>query len=623
MTVKSILEIDIDDAQFQEFYKYFQKYQQQVKDMPKAWANVGKNIDDASKSATEFSESTGNVHDNMSGTAAATALTAESLLAVLQAHAALSRKIASDEKKSADEAKRAADQQERSAKAWRGMSVGGRDLVRSIGNITASLLKWTSLTGIFAGLTGVAELFGLERLAANVGSGRKSSLGLGVTYGEQKSFETNYGRLFDPDAALSGVNSSLTDLSKRYALYGAGLSESDIHGKGTGQVLTALLPKLFALADRTPTSMLAQAIQARGIDQLGFTVQDFERMKATPLSERAEYAKNFQKGVGAFGLDEQTQKAWQDLQVQLHSAGQQIETTFVKGLKPLVGPITALSKSVTNALSGFLSNPNLKNQITDFGKGIEQFAKYVGSDKFQQDVKTFADDVAYAAKKIAGAMRFLGLLPDDPNSASSIAQHNAADKVFNGGRDQKALPGSSILNDNPNRPFSWADPGSYLHGEGSPVADWFRSHKTLLGERASWVMRPNETNPANIRVPGQNTGYAHFDSADAGVRATARQVLLYETRDHLDTIEKIIAKFAPKKDHNDVEAYIKDVVARTGIGRSQHLHANDVGEVSRVVSALLHHENNKKNAGYSPGVVVKILNNTGGNAVTQTAQLAH
>ena len=623
MTVKSILEIDVEDAQFQEFYKYFQKYQQQVKDMPKAWANVGKNIDEASKSATEFSDSTGNVKGNLASTAASTALTAESLLAVLQAHAALSRKIATDEKKSADEAKRAADQQERSAKAWKGMSVGGRDLVRSIGNITTSLLKWTSLTGVFAGLTGVAELFGLERLAANVGSGRKSSLGLGVTYGEQQSFETNYGRLVDPNAFLGGVNSSLTDLSKRYALYGAGLSEKDIRGRDTAQVAAALIPHLKDLADRTPTAMLAQVAQARGLDQLGISVQDLERIKATPRSELAQYAANYRKGVGAFGLDEQTQKAWQDLQVQLHAAGQGIEATFVKGLTPLVPAITALSKSVTNALSGFLSNPNMKKEITDFGKGIEQFAKYLGSDKFQSDVKTFADDVAYAAHKIAGALRFFGLLPDDPNSAASIAQHNAADKVFNGGRDQKTLPGSSVLNDNPNRPFSWGDPGSYLHGQGSPVADWFRSHQTLLGERASWVLNPNETNPANIRVPGQNTGYAHFDSPDAGVRAAARQILLYEKRDHLDTIEKIVARFAPKKDHNDVEAYIKDVVARTHIGRSQHLNSDNVGEVSQIVSALLHHENYKKNAGYTPGVVVKIVNNTGGNAITQTAQLAH
>lgn len=621
MTVKSILDIDIQDDKFKEFYKNFQNYHKMVKELPNAWKNASTAAERAAEASESVSESTAKTRESVADTTKETALTVESLVALLQTHNAFQKKLHEEEEKRKKQLRDELDLLNRQRMMWANMFSGARGLERSILNITTSLLKWTSLTGVFSGLAGIGGLFGLENMADRVGAGRKISMGLGIGYGNLRAFQTNYDRIFDPGSVLSGVNSAATDLSKRYSLYGAGLSESDIRGKDTGDIIQSLIPKLKNLVDRTPTSMLAQLSQSRGLENLGFTVQDLERLKATSKGELGEYATSYGRNRKDMDLDSKTQKAWQDLDVQLHTAGRTIENVFIKGLTPLVPSITKLSGAVADALKGFLSNPHLKEDMEDLGKGIQDFAKYLGSSKFRKDLKDFSDGVSYAAKKIIAVARFFGLLPADPNSAQSIAVNNAADRAFNGGRNQRPFNQDSILNDQTNRPFHWYDPGSYLHGKGSPVADWFRSHKTLLGEDASWVAHPNDTNPGNIRVPGQNQGFAYFSGgAAAGIRAIAAQLQLYSKR-HIDTINKIVATYAPKSDRNDIEAYAKDLAQRTGYGRDQHLELSDRSVIATLVAAITKHENKKNN--YSKGAVVTILNTTGGNATVQTAQLAH
>lgn len=100
----------------------------------------------------------------------------------------------------------------------------------------------------------------------------------------------------------------------------------------------------------------------------------------------------------------------------------------------------------------------------------------------------------------------------------------------------------------------------------------------------------------------------------------AHQLRIYETRDHLDTISKIVTKYAPPSE-NDTASYIKNVAARTGFGADQSLDLNDNAVLSRLESAMTKQENSKSN--YTPQAIqVIISNNTGGSAIVSTSQLA-
>lgn len=72
-------------------------------------------------------------------------------------------------------------------------------------------------------------------------------------------------------------------------------------------------------------------------------------------------------------------------------------------------------------------------------------------------------------------------------------------------------------------------------------------------------------NPGNIRprdppwqgAVGENGGFVVFDSMASGLRALAKQIIVYqEGRRHLKTVRQVISTWAPPGDHNDTNAYI-------------------------------------------------------------------
>jgi hypothetical protein len=290
--------------------------------------------------------------------------------------------------------------------AWRDLARDSKSVAAHIGSATESLLKWASVTGLISGLLGVGGLFGIERLAASAGNLRRSSLGLNATPGEQRGFAATFGRLSDPGQLLGGVNEALHDVTKRIGLYGAGLSEGDIRGKDTGQVAELLVPALKRLADQTPENMLAQVLRARHLDQF-ITLEDFERYKHTPAAEIAGYQQEYQKRRRDLELTQQQQKAWQDLQVQLHFAGMSIETTFIRRLTPLVPQINRLSAAFTGLVSSLLKSPEVSRWVDEAATGLGHLAAYIGTPKFSQDVTEFVRDVGLLARGVASALHWL------------------------------------------------------------------------------------------------------------------------------------------------------------------------------------------------------------------------
>ena len=365
MAIKSVLEIDVKDDAFTKFKEKFDAYNQELTKV----IGQNKNFVDGTQEWNErLAELLGDLQENL-------------------------QKLAK-EQRSMDPVL------ERQGRAWGSIRTAAKDvasdaksIASSIYNATTSLLRWSAIAGVAGGLLGGGGLFGFTGLAGGVSGGRRSSHGLGLSYGEQKSFETNYGRLVEPHGFLSAVSGALSDVTQRGALYGAGLSENDIQGKNTAQVASALLPKLKELADRTPDQLLGNAISARGLGGLT-SVEDLRRLRATSPEELSKIQGQYQQGVGAFGLEEDTQNKWQDFYVQMHRAGEEIENVFVKDLTALTVPLTDLSSSFSKAAHTLLSSPQLGVWIESFGHGIESAAKYIGTEKFQSDIRNFATGVS-------------------------------------------------------------------------------------------------------------------------------------------------------------------------------------------------------------------------------------
>lgn len=556
MAIKPILDIDIDpDDKLGAYVKKYKEYESALKKTPGMWAAAGA---EAQETVTSF----------------------EAGIAALLAMLAAAEKVTDQSKKQ----KKNADD---TGTSWKKAAVWSRNFASNVYNATVSMAKWVGIGTALTGLAGAGGLWGLDKLAGAVGAGRRSSQGLGLSYGSQRAFEVDFGRLVDPGSFLGGVNESLSDVTKRRFLYAGGLSGSQLTGKDTGQVSIALLQSIKQLADNTNPEMLGQLLSARGLGQFGLGIEDLRRLRATPQSELGGFLKQFSKDKTAFGFDDAVQKKWQDLSRTLESSKNKIESAFIVGLTPLAPQLGLLSDAAAEAIRTFLQSKDLKGDIKDFAEGVKNFAHYLTSPQFKSDVKQFAHDLSALVHAIHSGLQMLGIVPYDTTPW----------------KDSDLNPDSK----------------NYAYGMGGAKEE---KGDALVHNIKGWLgLGPGRNNPGNLRN-WTGIGFQNFGTMDEGLRAMGNQLKRYEYSNkfgHLDTISKIIATYAPAKDHNDVAAYIKDVVTRSGFGANQHLDLNNPAVLARLMSAMVKHENKKNNI--APQAIVKVLNNTGGSAVVNASRL--
>lgn len=119
--------------------------------------------------------------------------------------------------------------------------------------------------------------------------------------------------------------------------------------------------------------------------------------------------------------------------------------------------------------------------------------------------------------------------------------------------------------------------------------------------QAQQAMEPRgirNNNPGNLRpgpVPwqgqtGSEDGYCVFDTPEHGLRALAKQLVIYQTKHGLCTIRAIVSRWAPSNE-NDTNSYVSAVCADTGFGPDDWLHLTESTVLYALVVAIVRHEN--------------------------------
>jgi soluble lytic murein transglycosylase-like protein len=373
MTTRSIIDIEVRDQAFKDFSALFAKYQTQLGKLPGSWDKV----DAAIKQTTNpFKQ----IHAILSGT-------------VEQLNAA----------RTAQEKLRLSAQA--SGKVFGVMATSTGKLARNIKSATLDLLRWGSLTAVFSGLLGAGGLFGLNRLAAAAGNSRREAQGLGVTPGEHEAAKINYQKLVDVDSMLTKINEAKWDVTKRSAFAAAGLQTGDWENRNAADILKTLVPQLKTRFDQIGGTK--QGADATGLTQF-VDMETLTRLKNVTREEIDAAGKRYDADVRLLSISDRAQRAWQDFSMQLQRAGAQIENSFLKGLAPLTPHLEKLSAAVAHAVDVFLASPKIGKWIDTVGVGLQKFAKYLTSDDFTEDVKSFFDALDELGGAIYGVARTIG-----------------------------------------------------------------------------------------------------------------------------------------------------------------------------------------------------------------------
>ncbi len=110
-------------------------------------------------------------------------------------------------------------------------------------------------------------------------------------------------------------------------------------------------------------------------------------------------------------------------------------------------------------------------------------------------------------------------------------------------------------------------------------------------------------NPGNIRIngdlfqgeirPSKDKSFKQFETMAYGYRAIFRILRNYYNNYNLDTIRKMIGRWAPENE-NDTDAYIKAVSDYSGIPADDPVNINDREQMIRIVAGMSRVENGRE-----------------------------
>lgn len=135
----------------------------------------------------------------------------------------------------------------------------------------------------------------------------------------------------------------------------------------------------------------------------------------------------------------------------------------------------------------------------------------------------------------------------------------------------------------------------------SPIASAIREAYGIEAPKpnVSGVRGIRNNNPGNIEIGGQvwqgqvagnDARFATFETPEAGIRALAKNLITYQDKHGLNTVDGIINRWAPSKE-NQTGAYVAAVAKELGVAPGDGLNVRDPATLSKLTTAIIRHEN--------------------------------
>lgn len=532
---KPILQIPIDDSAWQEFMRQFGEYQQKLANQGSAWASTNDGIKKFGSAFENAEES----FDDVVKSAQSPKLT--------QAFAGIDKTS------------------KETSKSWLNISKTIEKSSKDLAGMLRDGGKFSALGG-FLGLGGAAvgasAVFGAVK-SANDSLADQNILNrkLGLKPGEEPAFANVYEKAGGDDALLHKVANAQAHQDQWKGFMALGLSQDQITGMDPAHLAAEVLKRGGEQFNARGASTGLWA-DATGVSSL-MDVNSM-RLAGSYQGQFGDMGKQFEDLVPKLAADqkalEEATAARQKLDAALAKDELELHLAFIK-LNPL---IIKGAEAVTGWVTAFAESKDLDKDI--------------------KEVSTAFDELATAGDKVVSWLNhLLGL--DDKNSPNQKTDTVTVDK------DSLAA----------NFMAAFKHPIDYFSGKDRSAPGWSWNYGdatenlvTGKGDGGGAGAGGAFNNPGNLEVPGKQGQFQKFTTADAGVVAMDKQMMLYAKRDHLDTLQGIIGKYAPASDHNDVPAYVRDVAGRTGFDPTKPLDMNDPAIRAAIEAAMIRHENGTK-----------------------------
>lgn len=339
MATKSIIDIQINDEQFQKFLELFREYESKVKESIDSW----KNLDEAMTGITT----------NFSKTVQSTDM------------------INSGLKEAGKAQKDLHMQTNKSTGSMDKLAKSARSVKDSLFGVGKFLMK---LGGFSLG-GGMLGLFGLDKLANDAMNRQRESRGLGMTTGGPSAFRTEMQRYVDVNALLS--QTARIPYNAMIANFGniMGLSAGKLIGESNTQRGLDIINQARKNWLRDRSNPMAESLPAtQAAERFGLDLDTLRRLGNTPESELKKRESRIFTDSKAMSITDKTAEEMSRLAIQLKRTGLVIETEFMKAASRVAPQIVQLTQAFTKEFVKILESGELKMWLLRLGQAVKYAA---------------------------------------------------------------------------------------------------------------------------------------------------------------------------------------------------------------------------------------------------------
>ena len=362
MTMKSVLDVEVNDEQFKAFYDLFEEYKKHLGTMPDDWSKIDKATKAAGKS---FEAATG-------GT-----------LAILEEISLHTKAMASD-------LKDAIKAQKEFGKASR--TSGGElkkmaGYAKSLGSHIFGIGKYLFKVGALGGGVSLLGGFGLRELGESAVSTQHEARGIGVSPGQLKAWRVDMSRYVDPGMLGKVANAQTTPQGLLSLSIATGIPMGQLSNMAPDAIAQTLANRERSFWKSAPAGLQTMMPQwTQGFGRFS-SPEEARRLAASGSGALSAAEARYRSDTSSLNIDAKTVRAWYSFTRELSYAGQKIETVLTNRLAALAPYMSGFVDSITKSASLFINSALTPENIKKFGEGMNEFAAYIGSPKFRGEVK--------------------------------------------------------------------------------------------------------------------------------------------------------------------------------------------------------------------------------------------
>ena len=403
MAVKSIIDIEVNDAAFKSFVALFDKYKKDLSSLPKLWDKTGQQIENTADRS----------QDLLSAIETQTNLLNKQLITQIKIHDVLK-------------------ESDRSMVKMNKTTLSFYKNIKDVQDVMVRLKSAAGfLGGVFSFLSGGTGFFGLDALARGASQTRQQAGELGINPNELQAAQTAYRRLPGASSALSGIASAQTSATRRaYMSAFLGIDATDIQNKSAAelmpQTMMALQSQAQGILSTNPEQFETFATSRHLTDFM--SVQQLRQLARMQPEELQGLNQQFSKNVNSFDLTDKTVSAWDTFLDKLSVGSVKLQDTLITKLTALAGPIGNVVEAFTNLANSGMSNPAFKDGLNKFAKWINEFAVTLGKPETAKAMGDFADKIVEIVKVIANAIDSLANLFGPSKTTYNEAENAGANE---------------------------------------------------------------------------------------------------------------------------------------------------------------------------------------------------